>query len=410
MKVPLPKLSCSPSWMPTSKRLASLASAVFARIDAAKHAYRVQASSSERPDLLDLSIGSSDLRPPTALLETMASAVMDPSSGSYCLQTGLRPLHAAVADWCRHRFDVVVDPDQEVQFLVGSQEGTAHLPLAVLDAGEAALHLDPCYPSHTGGLHLAAARTKALPLSPEQNWRPDLTGLTSSLWDQLKLFVLGYPHNPSARVGDQEDLNQIMATGARHDVVIAHDNPYVDLALDGQPPCLLHAPNWRSSGIEFFSLSKGWCLGGFRLGFAVGAAPVIAALRRTKAVIDFNQSLALQQGAIQALQAFPDWPQQLHPIYRERRDRVVETLTARGWSVPCPEMAMYLWFPLPAAARRQGWSDEDAARELLQRSGVALTPGSGFGAGGRQWLRMALVRPVNELVEAASRLADAMDD
>jgi aspartate/methionine/tyrosine aminotransferase len=137
---------------------------------------------------------------------------------------------------------------------------------------------------------------------------------------------------------------------------------------------------------------------------------VIAALRRTKAVIDFNQSLALQEGAIQALQAFPDWPQQLHPIYRERRDRVVETLTARGWSVPCPEMAMYLWFPLPAAARRQGWSDEDAAREMLQRSGVALTPGSGFGAGGRQWLRMALVRPVKELVEAASRLADAMDD
>ena len=410
MKEPLLKRSCSPSWMPTSKRLASLGNAVFARVDADKHAYQVQASASARPDLVDLSIGSSDLRPPTTLLETMASAVMDPSSGSYCLQTGLRPLHAAVADWCRHRFDVAVDPDQEVQFLVGSQEGTAHLPLAVLDSGDAALHLDPCYPSHTGGLHLAAAKTKALPLNPEQDWRPDLSELTSQIWDQLKLFVLGYPHNPSARVGDQEDLNRIMAIGMRHDVVIAHDNPYVDLALDGQPPCLLQAPNWRSSGIEFFSLSKGWCLGGFRLGFAVGAAPLIAALRRTKAVIDFNQTLALQQGAIQALQSFPDWPRQLHPTYRERRDRVVETLTERGWSVPSPEMAMYLWFPLPDGARRRGWTDEDAARELLQRSGVALTPGSGFGAGGRQWLRMALVRPVHELVDAASRLADAMDE
>ena len=116
--------------------------------------------------------------------------------------------------------------------------------------------------------------------------------------------------------------------------MIAHDNPYVDLALDGEPPSLLQAPNWRECGIEFFSLSKGWCLGGFRLGFAVGAAPLIAALRRAKAVIDFNQSLALQQGAIQALQRFPDWPRQLHPTYRERRDRVVETLRARGWSVP----------------------------------------------------------------------------
>ena len=395
--------------MPTSKRLASLGNAVFARVDAAKHAYRSEASSSTRPDLVDLSIGSSDLRPPAALLETMASAVLDPRSGSYCLQAGLRPLHAAVADWCRHRFDVAVDPDHEVQFLVGSQEGTAHLPLAVLDPGDAALHLDPCYPSHTGGLHLAGAITKALALSPAQDWRPDLKAISPQLWDQVKLFVLGYPHNPSARVGDQEDLNRIMFSGARHDVVIAHDNPYVDLALDGEPPSLLQAPNWRSSGIEFFSLSKGWCLGGFRLGFAVGAAPVIAALRRTKAVIDFNQTLALQQGAIQALQRFPDWPRQLHPTYRKRRDRVVETLTARGWSVPRPEMAMYLWFPLPEGARRRGWSDEDAARELLERSGVALTPGSGFGAGGRDWLRMALVRPVHELVDAASRLADAMD-
>lgn len=396
--------------MPTSKRLASLGNAVFARVDAAKHAYRVETSSSARPDLVDLSIGSSDLRPPTVLLDTMASAVMDPRSGSYCLQAGLRPLHAAVADWCRHRFDVAVDPDHEVQFLVGSQEGTAHLPLALLDPGDAALHLDPCYPSHTGGLHLAGASSHALALSPEQDWRPDLTALSPQRWDQLKLFVLGYPHNPSARVGNQDDLNRIMATGAQHDVVIAHDNPYVDLALDGEPPSLLQAPNWRECGIEFFSLSKGWCLGGFRLGFAVGASPLIAALRRIKAVIDFNQSLALQQGAIQALQSFPDWPRQLHPIYRERRDRVVETLTARGWSVPCPEMAMYLWFPLPDGARHRGWSDEDVARELLQRSGVALTPGSGFGAGGRDWLRMALVRPVDELMDAASRLADAMDE
>ena len=133
MKGPSPNRSCSPSWMPTSKRLASLGNAVFARVDAAKQAYRLQTSSSERPDLVDLSIGSSDLRPPTALLETMASAVMASNSSSYCLQAGLRPFHAAVADWCRHRFDVAVDPDHEVQLLVGSQEGTAHLPLAVLD-------------------------------------------------------------------------------------------------------------------------------------------------------------------------------------------------------------------------------------------------------------------------------------
>ena len=129
----------------------------------------------------------------------MASAVLDPRSGSYCLQAGLRPLHAAVADWCRHRFDVAVDPDHEVQFLVGSQEGTGHLPLAVLDPGDSALHLDPCYPSHTGGLHLAGASSHALALSPENDWRPDLSTISPQLWDQLKLFVCLLYTSPSPR-------------------------------------------------------------------------------------------------------------------------------------------------------------------------------------------------------------------
>lgn len=292
--------------MPTSKRLNALGSGVFARSDAAKQAYREKASQQGGPALIDLSIGSSDQVPPVEVLESMASAVLHPSSTSYCLQAGVRPFHQAAADWCRQRFGVAVDPDREVQLLVGSQEGTAHLPLAVLDPGDAALHLDPCYPSHSGGLHLAGAAVQKLSLSAEQGWRPDLQSLRVSQLDQLKLFVFGYPHNPTGRVGDQEDLNQIMALGNRHQLVIAHDNPYVDLALDGAAPSLLQTGGWRDWGIEFFSLSKGWCLGGFRLGFAVGAAPLISALRQTKAVIDFNQSLALQQGE--------SWPCESLPI------------------------------------------------------------------------------------------------
>ena len=396
--------------MPTSKRLNALGSGVFARSDAAKQAYRENASQQAGPALIDLPSGPSAPAPPEQVLQSIAKAVLDPSSTSYCLQAGVKPFHRAVADWCRQRFGIDVDPDREVQLLVGSQEGTAHLPLAVLDHGDPALHLDPCYPSHSGGLHLAGASVQQLPLSQEHNWRPDLQCIRASQWDLLKLFVLGYPHNPTARVGDQEDLNQIMGLGTRHQLVIAHDNPYVDLALDGVAPSLLQAPGWRDWGIEFFSLSKGWCLGGLRLGFAVGAAPLIAALRQTKAVIDFNQSLALQQGGIMALQEFAHWPGQLRPIFRERRDRVVRLLSNRGWTIASPEMAMYLWMPLPAAAIARGWSDEQTAAELLRRSGVALTPGSGFGASGRDWLRMALVRPVDELELAAQRLMDALDE
>ena len=388
-----------------SKRLAELGNGVFARIDQAKNAY--QREPGQRL-LIDLSLGSSDLRPPVEVLEAMASAIDQPASAGYCLEAGTAPFRQAVADWCEQRFGVSVDPDRHVQLLVGSQEGTAHLPLAVLDPGDAALHLDPCYPSHRGGLHLAGASLLSLPLLRERNWEPDLEAITPATWEQLKLFVLGYPHNPTARLGSQELLNAVMHRGVSHELVIAHDNPYVDLALEGEAPVLLRSPGWRDWGIEFFSFSKGWCLGGFRLAFAVGAEPLIQALRQVKAVVDFNQSLALQQGAIHALRHCASWPATLHPVYRERRDRVLAVLRSHGWSIPTSEMALYLWLPLPPQLQLQGMTGESLARQLLERSGVALTPGSGFGPAGRDWLRMALVRPVGELEQAAHRLLDAL--
>ena len=294
--------------MHTSRRVAALGSGVFARNDVRKQVYRDRAQLAGASDLIDLSLGSSDLRPPPAVIRAMSEAIPAASSSAYCLNAATAPFREGVADWCFRRFGVTVDPDHEVQLLVGSQEGTAHLPLAVLNPGDSALVLDPCYPSHRGGLLLADADVISIRLRASRGWRPPLDELAASVWDRLKLFVFGYPHNPTARVGDQELLNQVMHLGGRHQVVIAHDNPYVDLALEGQAPSLLLSPGWRDWGIEFFSLSKGWCLGGFRLAFAVGAAPLIAALRQVKSIVDFNQSLALQQAAITALRDHADWP------------------------------------------------------------------------------------------------------
>ena len=299
---------------------------------------------------------------------------------------------------------MTVDTEREVLLLVGSQEGTAHLPLAVLDPGDQALILDPSYPSHRGGLELADASIQTLPLTPEQGWAPDFKAITASQWDQLRLLMLGFPHNPTACVGQQSWLDEAMSQAQDHDLVVAHDNPYLDLALEGVAPSLLRCPHWRERGIEFFSLSKGWCLGGFRLAFAIGAEPLIMALRQIKSVIDFNQCQALQQGAVVALSDHADWPANLLPIYRERRDRTLAALTGLGWSVPSPSMALYLWMPLPAWARAQGWGDEQMAAQLLEHCGVVVTPGSGFGEAGRDWLRLALVRPVAELEAAVARL------
>jgi len=394
--------------MPISQRVSQLGSGVFARNDQRKLAY-LQARDSWRGHrdpgpLLDLSLGSTDLAPPAVALEAMAAALQQPASAAYCLHAATRPFREAAAAWVERRFGVAVDPEAEVLLLIGSQEGTAHLPLAVLNPGDPALILDPCYPSHLGGPHLASATPVSLPLKEERGWRPAFESLPQSTWSALRLMVLGFPHNPTATTGEQGWLEEAMAKAIDYDIVLVHDNPYVDLALEGTAPALLLHNDWRRCGLELFSFSKSWCLGGYRLAFAVGAQPLIGALRQLKGVVDFNQSLALQEGAIAALERAPDWPAQLRQVYRERRDQMVRALQAAGWEVPCPSMALYLWLPLPAAARKRGLSCEDVCASLLEATGVCLTPGCGFGLGGEGWLRLALVHPTPTLEEAAARM------
>lgn len=392
--------------LPLSERVHRLGSGVFARNDGRKAAYVANAAepASGLPPLLDLSLGSTDLAPPPAAITAMAARLTAPQSAAYCLHAATRPFREAVAAWAGRRFGVDPDPDSEVLLLVGSQEGTAHLPLAVLNPGDAALLLDPYYPSHRGGLHLASAEAVLLRLDAAAGWAPDFDAIDAATWQRLKLMVLGFPHNPTATTGEQRWLDEAVERAGRHGIVLAHDNPYVDLALEGEAPALLRNPAWRRCGIEFFSFSKSWCLGGFRLAFAIGAAELITGLRQLKAVVDFNQSLALQAGAIAALEQAGDWPARLRAIYRERRDRTVGALQAIGWPALPPSMALYLWLELPPAARARGWDSEGFCAELLAATGVALTPGNGFGPGGEGWVRLALVHPVAELEAGVARI------
>jgi aspartate/methionine/tyrosine aminotransferase len=388
--------------MPISERLSRLGSGVFARNDERKSAYRQRLAAG--PELLDLSLGSTDLQPPPAAIAAMAAGLDRPESAAYCMHGATQPFRQAVADWAATRFATAVDPDTEVLLLVGSQEGTAHLPLAVLNPGDQALLLDPYYPSHMGGLHLASAEPVLLPLDSNRQWRPDFGALSPAQWDRIQLMVMGFPHNPTATTGEQAWLDEAVRKALDHKIVLAHDNPYVDLALDGEAPALLRNPAWRHCGIEFFSFSKSWCLGGYRLAFAIGAPWLITALRQLKGVVDFNQSLALQAGAIAALQQAPHWPEQLKQVYRLRRDRMAAALEVAGWPVRLPSMALYLWLELPPKARALGFRSESFCAALLDATGVCLTPGNGFGPGGEGWMRLALVHPVEQLELGAARI------
>jgi len=416
MRAPSPNSSSRPFWMTISEPRSSgrspvtpqprsaLArrfdgrSDVFSAMDRAK----AEARHYHGHRLIDLSLGCTDQPPPPQVTAAMARTLGQHSSAAYCLHAATRPLRVSVAAWIRRRFAVAPDPDTQVLVLVGSQEGTAHFPLAVLEPGDHALLLDPGYPSHLGGLQLASARIQRLPLCPEDGWRPPFASLAHGERESLRLMVFGFPHNPTATVGEQDWLDEAMAMASRHDILIAHDNPYVDLALDGEAPCLLRSPGWQERGIEFFSFSKSWCMGGFRIAFAVGAAPLIQALKQVKGWIDFNQSLAIQAGAMVALDELADWPARLRSLYRRRRDHMVQALATAGWPMAPRPMALYLWDRLPSAAVPM--DSLSFCLKLVRDTGVALTPGSGFGPGGQNHVRMALVAEESRLTEAAQRV------
>ncbi len=336
-------------------------------------------------------------------MAALAAASHDPSTYGYALFQSTRPFREACAAWYEQRYTVILDPETEVLPLIGSQEGTAHLPLAILNPGDVALLTDPGYPSHAGGVYLAGGQIQTLPLRPENQFLPVLSDLSPQQRQQAKMLVLSYPHNPTTGVADLAFWQETVAFCEANEIILVHDFPYADGILEGAAaPSVLQADREKRLSIEFFSFSKSFHMGGMRIGFAVGNAALIRALRQVKSVVDFNQYPGISQAAIAALQTPRHFVEQTQAIYRDRRDQTLAALAAIGWPVPTPAMAMYLWVPLPPTYRRTSTA---FCLELVEKTGVALAPGAGFGAGGEGYVRFALMREVDVLLEAVQAIA-----
>ncbi|BAC91409.1 LL-diaminopimelate aminotransferase [Gloeobacter violaceus] len=384
--------------MRLATRLEKLQSNVFSLMDEAKARARRAGL-----EVVDLSLGSSDLSPPAHALERIRESILDPTSHGYLLFQGTRSFREACAAWYERRYGLALDPETEILPLIGSQEGTAHIPLAVLDPGDVALLTDPGYPSHEGGVHLAGGQIYPLALRPETGYLPQLEQIPEEVLERSRLLVLSYPHNPTAATATLAYFERAVAFCRAHDIVLVHDFPYADFHLSGeQPPSILQADRERAVAIEFFSLSKSFHMGGFRIGFAVGNRDLVAALRQVKASIDFNQYRGILDGAEAALRGPQDYVREAVAVFRARRDRAVAALAQAGWQVPAPEATMYLWAALPECWR--GSSAEFCIR-LVEQTGVALAPGSGFGSSGEGYVRFALVRSEDMLERAIAQIA-----
>ena len=384
--------------MQIAQRMKPLQANVFADMDRAKAKARAAGKS-----IIDLSLGSSDLPTSPHVLEAIAAALPDPATHGYCLFSGTQVFREAAARWYTAKFGLPVDPETEVLLLIGSQEGTAHLPLAILNPGDFALLMDPGYPSHAGGVYLANGQIYPMPLHAEDGFLPRFADIPLAVLEQSRLMVLSYPHNPTTATASLEFWHEAVAFCQRHNLVLAHDFPYADLMFTGSPAVsALQADPDKTCTVEFFSMSKSYNMGGFRIAYAIGNPAVINALRQVKASVDFNQYPGIQRGAIAALTGPQDTVQHMIATFRQRRDAAVAALNRIGWAVPVPEATMYIWAQLPDP---WGSRSNEFCLGLVEQTGVALAPGVGFGKAGEGYVRMALVHPPEVLEQAIEKIA-----
>jgi aspartate/methionine/tyrosine aminotransferase len=385
--------------MQIADRLKPLQTNVFADMDRAK----AKALAAGQP-IIDLSLGSSDLPTAPHVLAAIAAALEDPSTHGYSLFHSTLPFRQTVATWYTQKFGVPVDPDTEVLLLIGSQEGTAHLPLAILNPGDFALLMDPGYPSHAGGVHLASGQIYTMPLLAENGFLPQFEAIPPAVLEQARMMVLSYPHNPTTGFAPLDFWQDAVAFCQTHNLVLVHDFPYGDVTYTGQPaPSVFQADRDKTCAIEFFSMSKSYNMGGFRIGYAIGNAELIKALRQVKANVDFNQYRGIVQGAIAALSGPQDYVAETVNTFKARRDAFVDALHDMGWDVPKPNATQYIWAQLPEPWRADSI---DFCVKLVEATGVALAPGRGFGKHGEGYVRVALVQSPDVLRTAVAKMAD----
>jgi len=385
--------------MQFAQRLANFKTNVFADMGKAKTRARAMGK-----QVIDLSLGSSDLPVEPHIIRAIAESLEDPSTYGYLLHDGTRKFREEVAKWYTNSYGVYVDPQSEVLTLIGSQEGTAHLPLVVLNPGDYALLLDPGYPSHSGGVYLANGKIHPLVLRAQNSFLPDFSEIPLSVLQQAKLMILSYPHNPTTATATKGFFEEALDFCDKWNIVLAHDFPYMDMVYEGieKPPSILQIDREKRRSIEFFTFSKSYNMGGLRIGFAIGNSQLIEGLSQVKATIDFNQYLGIINGAIVALNSPSENIKKTVNIFEQRRDRLLNTLSDYNWQIPSPISTMYVWAKIP---EKISLSSLEFCLQLVESTGVALSPGSGFGQAGEGYVRFALVRDSDTLELAAHKIA-----
>ena len=378
-----------------AERIRTLPPYLFAAIDEMK-----QQAVARGVDIINLGIGDPDLPTPDPILKRMQKAVTDPQHHQYPSSSGMLSFRTAVAGWYKRRFNVTLDPKSEVVTLIGSKEGIGHVPMAFIDPGDVVLVPSPGYPVYPVSASFAGGIAHEMPLLKQNGFLPDLDAISPDVARKAKLMFLNSPNNPTSVIADTAFFSRVIAFAKEHHVIVCHDAAYSEIFYDGlRPSSFLEAEGAMDVGIEFHSLSKTFNMTGWRIGFAVGRAEVIAGLSQIKSNMDSGQFQAVQEAGITALESDDRLTAGLRAIYQERPDVLVAGLRNLGLEFETPSATFYVWIEVP-----KGYTSASFTAHLLEKAGIVTTPGNGFGAPGEGYIRMALTTTKERLAEAVDRL------
>lgn len=381
--------------MKIAQRIQTIPPYLFAEIDKKK-----EEAIKRGIDIINLGIGDPDQPTPNNIIEKLRESVKDPKTHDYPPYAGTAEFRQAVALWYKNRFGVNLDPDKEIMALIGSKEGIAHIFLAFIDPGDFSLIPDPAYPVYKTGTLFANGFPYIMPLLEENNFLPDLDKIDEEIAKRAKLMFINYPNNPTSAIADKNFFEKVVKFAKKYDILVCHDFAYSEMTFDDyKANSFLEVEGAKEVGIEFHSLSKTYNMTGWRLGFAVGNKEAISALSVIKTNIDSGVFKAIQQAGIEALTGSQDNIEKMNSIYTGRRNVVINGLNKLGWNLKPTKATFYIWIPTPKNVK-----SIDFANLLLEKTGIIVTPGIGYGEYGEGYVRIALTVDEKRLEEALERL------
>ncbi|WP_160720405.1 LL-diaminopimelate aminotransferase [Bacillus sp. USDA818B3_A] len=377
-----------------SEKLQKMSASIFQEV-----ADRKMEAMKKGKNVIDLSVGSPDMPPPSFVVEQLAEAVKDTSKYGYTLR-GIAEFNEAVCYFYKQRYEVDVNPEKEVLQLMGSQDGLAHLATSIINPGEYVLVPDPGYPIYEASVNIAGGIIYPMPLLAENRFLPDLNKIPKEVLQKTKMMILSYPGNPVTALGDKVFFEEVIEFAKTYNILVVHDFAYSELIFDNHPQIsFMSVQGAKEVGIEFNSLSKTFNMAGCRIGYVVGNEQAIHLLATFKSNIDYGVFYPIQQAAVKALTSDFSYLREQVREYEHRRDTLISGLLKSGWQVEKSKATMFVWAKIP-----EGWTSRQFAFELIEKAGVAVIPGDAFGALGEGYVRIALVQPSEQLSQAAERI------